>query len=95
MILNRNYSPFEQLLGLKELSSLHLYIFLATWTHVRTVNDAYVLHNSIDTLSNKSDFLIKCLKLFSSHIEFITWLYNVRRYVKLIIYFLLRILKFF
>ena len=79
MVQNRDYSSFDQLLNIEQLSSLHLYIFLLTWTHVRTINDAIVLHDSMNSLENKSPLLIKCLQLFQSHIDFITWLYNVRR----------------
>ena len=79
MIQNRDYSSLDQLLNIEQLTSLHLYIFLLAWTHVRTINDAIVLHDSIKSLTNKSSMLSKCLELFQSHIEFITWLYNVRR----------------
>ncbi|CAF3740585.1 unnamed protein product [Rotaria sordida] len=79
MVQNREYSSFDQLLNIEQLSSLHLYIFLLAWTHVRTINDAIVLHDSINSLGSKNSFLMKCLQLFQSHIEFITWLYNVRR----------------
>ncbi|CAF3352016.1 unnamed protein product [Rotaria sp. Silwood1] len=79
MVQNRDYSSFDQLLNIEQLTSLHLYIFLLAWTHVRTINDAIVLHDSINSLGNKSSLLMKCLQLFQSHIEFITWLYNVRR----------------
>ncbi|UJR25727.1 hypothetical protein I4U23_007079 [Adineta vaga] len=79
MMQNRDYSSLDQLLNIKQLSSLHLYIFLLAWTHVRTINDALVLHGSIDLIKDKSPMLTKCLNLFSSHIEFITWLYNARK----------------
>lgn len=79
MIQNRDYSSLDQLLNIEQLKSLHLYIFLLGWTHVRTINDAIVLHDSMDSLGNKSSMLIKCLQLFQSHTDFITWLYNVRR----------------
>jgi hypothetical protein len=81
MIQNRDYSSLDQLLNIQELTSLHLYIFLLAWTHVRTTNDAIILHESIDSLKNKSPMLVKCLQLFQSHIDFITWLCNVQRYV--------------
>jgi len=90
MIQNRDYSSLDRLLNIEQLSPLHLYIFLLAWTHVRTINDAIVLHDSINTLENKSPLLIKCLQLFQSHTEFITWLHNVRRYVK-IDFFLIKI----
>ncbi|CAF5165301.1 unnamed protein product, partial [Rotaria magnacalcarata] len=79
MVKNRDYSSFDQLLNLEQLIPLHLYIFLLTWTHVRTINDAIVLHDAINRLKTENYFLSKCLKLFQSHTEFITWLYNVRR----------------
>ncbi|CAF2871937.1 unnamed protein product [Rotaria sp. Silwood2] len=79
MVQNRDYSSFDQLLHIEQLTPLHLYIFLLAWTHVRTINDAIVLHDSINSLGNKSPLLMKCLQLFQSHIEFITWLYTVRR----------------
>ena len=82
MIQNRDYPSLDQLLNIEQLTSLHLYIFLLAWTHVRTVNDAIVLHDSINSLKNENSMLIKCLQLFQSHIEFITWLHNVRRYAK-------------
>lgn len=85
MIQSRDYSSLDQLLNIEELSPLHLYIFLLAWTHVRTVNDANVLHDSINLLKNKNPILIKCLELFQSHIDFITWLHNVRRYVIIIV----------
>ncbi|CAM4879019.1 unnamed protein product [Rotaria socialis] len=79
MVKNRDYSSFDQLLNIEQLTPLHLYIFLLTWTHVRTINDAIVLHDAINRLKTENCFLSKCLKLFQSHTEFITWLYNVRR----------------
>lgn len=79
MIQNRDYSSLDRLLNLDQLTSLHLYIFLLGWTHVRTINDAIVLHNSLDTLKSKDSVLKKCLELFQSQIDFITWLHNVRR----------------
>jgi hypothetical protein len=79
MIQNRDYSSLDQLLNIEQLKSLHLYIFLLSWTHVRTINDAIVLHDSINSLKNDSPILNKCLQLFQSHTDFITWLYNVRR----------------
>ncbi len=79
MIQNRDYSSLDQLLNIEPLTSLHLYIFLLAWTHVRTVNDAIVLHDSMNSLENRSSMLTKSLQLFQSHIEFITWLHNVRR----------------
>jgi hypothetical protein len=50
MIQNRDYSSLDQLLNIDQLTSLHLYIFLLGWTFVRTINDAIVLHNSMDSL---------------------------------------------
>jgi len=79
MIQNRDYSSLDQLLNIEQLTSLHIYIFLLGWTNVRTINDAIVLHDSMNSLANKSSMLTKCLQLFLSHIEFITWMYNVRR----------------
>ena len=79
MIKHRDYSSFDQLLHIEQLTSLHLYIFLLAWTNVRTINDAIVLHDSMNSLENKNLSVIKCLQLFQSHIEFITWLHNVRR----------------
>lgn len=79
MIQNRDYSSLDRLLNLEQLTVLHPYIFLLGWTHVRTINDAIVLHNSLDTLKPKSPILEKCLTLFQSQIDFITWLHNVRQ----------------
>ena len=79
MIQNRDYSSLDRLLNLEQLTGLHLYIFLLGWTHVRTINDAIVLHNSLDTLKTNDPVLKKCLELFQSQIDFITWLHNVRR----------------
>lgn len=79
MIKSRDYTSFDELLNLNELQSLHLFIFLVTWTRVLSINDALVLHESISSLKNKDQLLNKCLVLFQSHIEFITWLYNIRR----------------
>lgn len=79
MIQNRDYSSLDRLLNLEQLTVLHLYIFLLGWTHVRTINDAIVLHDSINSLKTKSPLLEKCLKLFQSQIDFITWLHTVRR----------------
>ncbi|CAF0855042.1 unnamed protein product [Adineta ricciae] len=79
MIQNRDYSSLDQLLNIKQLSSLHLYVFLLAWTHVRTINDALVLHGSIDLIKGRNPTLNKCLQLFLSHIEFVAWLYNVRK----------------
>ncbi len=82
MIQNRDYSSLDQLLNIEPLTPLHLYIFLLAWTHVRTINDAIVLHDLIKPFENKSPLLTKCLELFKSHYEFITWLHNVRKYVE-------------
>ncbi|CAF3487332.1 unnamed protein product [Adineta steineri] len=79
MIQSRDYSSLDQLLNIEQFKSLHLYIFLLGWTHVRTVNDAIVLYDSINALPDKCSMLSKSLELFQSHIEFITWLYNIRR----------------
>ncbi|CAF0745436.1 unnamed protein product [Didymodactylos carnosus] len=79
MIQNRDYSSFDQLLGINEFSSLHIIIFLICWTNVRTLNDAIVLQDSIMSLNIKSSKLTKCLQLFQNHIEFISWLLTVRR----------------
>ncbi|CAF1082231.1 unnamed protein product, partial [Didymodactylos carnosus] len=79
MIQNRDYSSFDQLLNMNEFSSLHLIIFLICWTNVRTLHDAIVLNDSILSLNTKNCKLIKCRQLFQSHIEFISWLLNVRR----------------
>lgn len=50
MIKNRDYSSLDQLLNIKEFSSLHLYMFLLGWTHVRSINDAIVLQDSMSAL---------------------------------------------
>lgn len=97
MIQNRDYPSLDQLLNIEQLIPLHLYIFLLAWTHVRTVNDAIVLHDSMNSLKNENPMLVKCLQLFQSHIEFITWLHNVRRYVlknKKVVFFVLSYVEF-
>ena len=50
MIQNRDYLSLDQLLNIDELSSLHLYVFLLGWTHVRDIKDAIVLYDSINAL---------------------------------------------